>query len=142
MVDVEWSKTIQHKERNLWLVLRPAFRLDICPLATLKRLFDMVPAADDDPCFCYRNPNNVLKALTYAQLSKQLKELVKAMGQKPQHYTLHGMRHGSTTHGYWASLEAESLHLIGDWQTDTYRRYIDADLDKRVEAAVKFSQDM
>ena len=83
MVDVEWSKTLQFREKDLWLVVRPASRLDICPLVTLKKLFDMVPAQDTDPCFCFRNSKNVLKALTYTQLSKQLKLWVEATGRHP-----------------------------------------------------------
>ena len=142
MVDVEWSKTLQHREKDLWLVMRPASRSDICLLATLQKLFKLVPADDTDPCFSYRNTKNVLEALTYAQLSKQLKEWVQATGRDPTKYTLHGMRRGSTMHTYHAGLDAESLCLIGDWCTDTYKRYIDVDLDKRVEAAVRFTEDM
>ena len=100
MVDVEWSKTIQHKEHDLWLVMCPASHADICPLVTLKKYFEMVPADNTDPCFCFRNEKNVLKALTYAQLSKQLKQWIKEKGRDCMKFTLHGMRRGSMTHGY------------------------------------------
>ena len=83
MVDTEWSKTLQFREKELWLAVAPASQESICPLATLKKLFTMVPAQDSDPCFSYRNHNNVLKALTYGQLSEKLKRWVEAMGRGP-----------------------------------------------------------
>ena len=74
MFDVEWSKTIQYRERELWLAVSPASREDICPLATMKKYFHLVPAQDSDPCFCYKGQGGKLKALTYKQLSEKLKE--------------------------------------------------------------------
>ena len=142
MVDVEWSKTIQFKEKQLWLVMRPASREDICPLRTLDKFFKLVPVEEADPCFCFRNEKNELKALTYVQLSKQLKTWISNTGRDGSKYTLHGIRHGSTTHGYQAGLDGESLKLYGNWLSDAYRRYIDVELDKRVEAVVKFAEKM
>ena len=142
MIDVEWSKTIQYQEQNLWLAMHPASREEISPLATMKKLFDAVPANDTDPCFSFRNSKNELKALTYSQLSEQLKNWVEATGRDPTRYTLHGMRRGSTSHAYKVGVDSCTLKLLGDWLSDTYLRYIDVDVEKRVEAAVKFAEKM
>ena len=142
MIDVEWSKMIQYRERNLWLALRPASTEEICPLATLKKLFTAVRAADSDPCFSFRNAKNELKALTYGQLSEQLKEWVRETGWDPSQYMLHGMRRGSMMHAYKVGIDPSSLRILGDWGSDTYLRYIDVDMEKRVEAAVRFADNM
>ena len=142
MFDIEWSKTVQYREKDLWLAVRPASRPDICPLATLKKLFDMVPADDSALCFSYRNKSNVLKALTYGQLSEQLKKWVESMGRDPTRYMLHGMRRGSTVHAYKTGIDDTALRLLGNWQSDMYLRYVDMDMEKRVETAVKFADNM
>ena len=142
MFNIEWSKTVQFCERDQWLAVRPASRQDICPLATLMKLFHMVPADDHEPCFCFKNPKKVRKALTYAQLSEQYKKCIRATGRDDERYTLHGMRRGSTTHAVDAGIDSMALKLLGNWSSDCYLRYIDTDIDKRVETAVRFSENM
>ena len=142
MFDVQWSKTVQYRQRDMWLAVSPASRSDICPLANLKCYFELVPATDEDPCFCYFNAKNELKALTYAQVSAKLKEWVKATGRDESTYTLHGMRRGSTTHCFDSGIDPDSIKLIGNWSSDAYFRYIDMDMKNRVKAAVTFSKKM
>ena len=140
--DIEWTKTIQFRQRNVWLAVRPASRPDICPLATLTKLFEMVPAHDDMPCFCFKNRKNVVKTLTYKQLSEQLKIWIAATGRDQARYTLHGMHRGSTTHALNSGIDDLTVKLLGNWSSDCYQCYVDLDLDKHVQAAVTFAKNM
>ena len=139
MVHIEWSKTIQHKEKELWLPVSPDTNKDICPVRHLKLLFDKVPASDTDPCFCYLNKRNVRKALTYKKLSKQLQDWVEKTGRDKERYTLQGLRRGGTTHGFNVGLSQEYIRLMGNWASDCFLRYIEINMDKRLYAAVKFA---
>ena len=96
----------------------------------------MVPAKDTDPCFCYRNSKNELKALTYSQLSEKLKNWVTSTGCDGSMYTLHGMRRGSMTHMFNSGIDSSTIKLVRDWCSDTFLCYIDLDIQNRVKASV------
>ena len=118
MVLIEWSKVMQHNENQLWVALHPANNKRICPIDTLYRMYKQIPAGEDDPCFCYRNRKNVLKALTYDQLLKQMREWIKMTGRDPSRYSLHGLRRGGTSHCFNSGISTETIKTLGSWSSD------------------------
>ena len=39
---------------------------------------------------------------------------------------------------YQANMEGEMIKLLGDWASDTYKRYVDVSMDKRYESMKTF----
>ena len=109
VVLIEWSKVMQHNERELWVSVLPAEDPMVCPIRVLHRMFAQIPATDNDPCFCYRNSKNVLKALTYEQLLKQLREWIGQTGRQEDSYSLHGLRRGGTSHCFNSGICSEYI---------------------------------
>ena len=126
---VEWSKTIQHCRKELWVPVVPGEEANVCLIQVLKSYFKLVPAEPTDPCFCYRNGKNVLKALTYEQLSEQLQDWIECTGRDPAPYSLHGLRRAGTSHAFESNLRPEYIRLMGDWGSDCFFRYLDVALD-------------
>ena len=140
MVLIEWSKVMQHNENQLWVALHPAKNPKICPINMMHRMMKQIPAAEDDPCFCYRNKKNVLKALTYDQLLKQMREWITMTGRNAEWYSLHGLRRGGTSHCFNAGISTEVIKTLGSWASYfTYFRYIDINLGSKIRAAMQFS---
>ena len=135
---IEWSKTIQHCKKELWVPVMLAANSSICLIQTLRRYFNQVVAQDADPMFCYRDDKDVLKALTYSQLSEQLKDWVKKTGRVADGHTLHGLRRGGTLHAFRMGIKLEFIKMMGDWASQCFFRYLDVTLDDRLRAAVRF----
>ena len=118
----------------------PAKDPGVCLVATLWMYFDRVPAASGDPCFCFRNDKNQLKALTYEQLATQFKTWVKKVGRDEHRYTLHGLRRGGTSHAFDRGIKPEYIKMMGDWASSCFYRYLDIALDHCLKAAVRFAK--
>ena len=97
MFVTEWSKTIQHCRKELWVPVMPAELSEVCLITMLKDYFKLVPALDTQPCFAYRDENGALCPLTYDQLNTQLEEWVTKKGQQGDNYTVHTLRRGDYT---------------------------------------------
>ena len=111
---IEWSKTIQHCRKELWVPVMKAKDSKVCLITILKRYFSMVPAEDQDLMFCFRNKDGELKALMYGQLSEQLKDWVKKTGREDDSkYTLHGLRWGGTSHAFEMGIKPEYIKNDG-----------------------------
>ena len=137
---IEWSKTIQHSQREMWVPVMPAKDKDVCLITVLRRYFRLMPAKPTDPLFCYYNSKKQLKALTYDQLDTLLKDWMEEIGQDKQLFSLHGLRRGGTTHAFDMGIKPEYIKMMGDWASQCFYRYIDIALNNRLQAAVKFNR--
>ena len=135
---IEWSKTIQHCHKELWVPVMPSTDKSVCRISNLLRYFALVSAKPSDPCFCYRNHRCQLKALMYEQLGSQLKDWVKELGEDQNKYSLHGLRRGRTSHAFDMGIKPEYIKMMGDWASTCFYRYLDITLDQRLKATVKF----
>ena len=136
---IEWSKNNQNKGKELWIPVSRAKNPKVCLVRVMKKFCDTVKAGPHDPCFCYHNEKNELKALTYDQLNYQMKEWVNATGRQGDSYTTHALRRGGINHGIRSGLSPLYLKLIGDWSSLCFLKYVDFDLDMRVRATLDFN---
>ena len=94
VIDIEWSKTLQVRDRELVLPLIPARNKVVCAVAWIKQILACrAQIRKGDPLFAYE-VNGLLIPLTYEVLSKKLKEWVGLMGRQGDLHTLHGLRRG------------------------------------------------
>ena len=137
---IEWSKTIQHCRKELWVPVMPSSDRGVCLIANLRRYFAIVPAHPTDPCFCFRNKTGQLKALTYDQLATQFKDWIKKIGLDQNVHTLHGIRRGGTSHAFNMGIKPEYIKMMGDWASNCFYCYLDIALEHRLKAVVKFAK--
>ena len=86
---IEWSKTVQHCKKEMWVPVMPSKDKRVCLIHNLRQYFGLVPVSDGSPCFCFHNKEGELKALTYDQLTSQIKEWIGKTGRDGQEYTGH-----------------------------------------------------
>lgn len=76
--------------------------------------------------------------ITYDQLRKTFAEWIEKIGLSSVDYTLHGLRRGGASWGLQAGLTGPELQTMGDWASLAYLRYLDTDLERRVNSMVQF----
>ena len=83
---------------------------------------------------------NLKLALSANQLVHRLWKWLKLIQVEADKFSLHSLRRGGATFAYQANMEGEIIKLLGDWASDTYRRYIDVSMDKRYDSMKTFVQ--
>ena len=53
-------------------------------------------------------------------------------------FSLHSIRRGGATFAYQSNMEGEMIQLLGDWASNTYKRYVDISMDKRYDSMKAF----
>ena len=137
MVEIRWSKTIQYKQRILRLPVLPAKNKAICPVFWMHFMVSKIPVGPQDLVLSLVEGHNIL-ALSANQLIYRFRKWLILIGQDPSIYTLHSLHRGGATFAYQSDIEGEMIKLLGDWASDTYKRYIDVSMDKRYESMKKF----
>ena len=78
--------------------------------------------------------------LTAGQVNRLLKKWCDAAGIDAKCYTGHCLRRGGLTWAHQAGITGEALKVLGDWGSMAYLRYIDHDLDSRIESGKKMAE--
>ena len=128
LVKVSWSKTIQYKQRCLYIPISCIPGSKLCPVKSYISLCKYVRAPFSSPAFMYKR-NGILVTLVYSQFVKQLHIWLAMIGvQSPKLYCSHSLRRGGATWAFQSGVSPELIKLQGVWQSDCYRRYIQMDL--------------
>ena len=138
LVDIVWSKTLQFKEKILPLPLIPLNDKRICPVYWTWRMISNVKAGPADPVFCYHRRGKYM-ILTYPRLTYWFKHWLDLASVPSKRFTMHSFRRGGASFLNSANLPAQMIRLLGNWASESYLRYIDLTLKKRVEAACSFA---
>ena len=136
MVEIRWSKTIQHKQKILRLPVLPAKNKAICPVFWMHYMVTSVPGLPHDPVLALKGPGKTL-VLSANQLIYRFQKWLILIGEDPTIFSLHSLRRGATF-AYQSNIEAEMIKLMGDWASDAYKRYIDVSMDKRYDSMKLF----
>ena len=137
MVEIRWSKTIQHKQKILRLPVLPARNKAICPVFWTHFMINLIPAKPENPVLALPGSGKKL-ALSANQLIYRIRKWLKVIGQDATVFLLHSLRRGGATFAYQSDIEAEMIKLMGDWASDAYKHYIDVSMDKRYESMKLF----
>ena len=110
-----------------------------CPVATLKKLFLLVPASPSDPLFAFHRTKaysqSCLSVLTYSSLMLYLRCWLEQAGYEPYRYSCHSLRRGSSSHAFAKNTPADLIKHLGDWWSECYQQYLKDDLALRLSAA-------
>ena len=139
MCEIRWSKTIQHKQKVLRLPVLPAKNKAICPVFWVHYMIATVPAQPHHPVLALNGGGKTL-ALSANQLIYRFRKWLILIGENPTIYLLHSLRRGGATFAYQSNVEGEMIKLLGDWASDTYKRYVDISMDKRYESMKFFAE--
>lgn len=135
LVDIEWSKTLQYKQKKLIIPLIALPENRICPYYWVVFMINAIPAEGSQPALCYRS-RGTLVPLTYQQLTKWLKEWVARAGCDPTEFSSHSMRRGGANFAFESDIPGQTIQLLGDWASQAYLRYLELSVDTRIDSMV------
>ena len=138
LVRFRWSKTIQSAERDLIIPVVAISRSKLCPVRAFRSMVEYVPAHTNDPAFCWPGTlGNV--PVTYHEFQTFLRSCLKLLGFDESKYSSHSFRRGGATWANMVGVPPEMIQIMGDWQSDSYMRYIKVDLAQRLQVAKKLT---
>lgn len=139
LIEIKWSKTIQYFEKTLLIPIVKIMLPEICPITWIYHMITLISASPNHPAFCLFNKKGELVPLTYQTVSDQFKKWIALIGQNPASHSLHGLRRGGVTFAFDSDLSSETIKLLGDWASDSFRWYIDHNLQQRICAMTMVS---
>jgi len=131
---IKWSKTLQHKDRLLLVLLPHIPGSVLCPVSAILQYFTLVPAPNSAPFFCTPSRGS-LRPLTQDFFSKAIKSLISSIGLSPSDFSPHSFRRGGTTFAFQAGVPERLIQRHGDWRSDACRRYLSLPLSQRTVVA-------
>ncbi|PJE78160.1 hypothetical protein CI610_02910 [invertebrate metagenome] len=131
VLSVNWTKTIQFRQRTLAIPLPRINRSPLCPAQALLLSFKISPTSSYVcPLFMYRQGEKLLP-LTYAMFISRLKQCLATAGLDPSLYSGHSFRRGGATFALECGLSPDMIQSQGDWKSLAYQRYLDPSLSAR-----------
>jgi len=127
LLKLKWSKTIQHKERSLFIPLPIIHKHPLCPVMAIARLLLLNPSAEGlTPLLSYPTPTGS-HLLTQSVFTTRLRSILSDLGLPQQHYSGHSFRRGGASWAFQSGLPGEVVQILGDWKSDAYKTYLHLD---------------
>ena len=138
-ITVNWTKTIQNKERLLSIPIPRIPNSPLCPVSASEDYCLQVPVSLSKclPHFTFVHGNQ-LHPLTYSHFVKLLRRKLSFLGLQHELYSSHSFRRGGASSAFALHLPGELIQLQGDWKSDAYLHYLDKPLTQRLKVAFAF----
>ena len=128
-IRVTMTKTIQHKERVLWVPMRGLKGSPLDVFAALTRAFAAVPAAGSAHAFVQSDGRPLLHTTFVARV----KELIASMGLDPSNVAGHSFRRGGASFALYCNVPHAFIKLMGDWRSNAFLAYFSVPHSSKVK---------
>ena len=130
LVYIPFSKTNQFGQRNLVIPLVENGCRALDPIFHLDLLFSRTQAPPSYPAFSYRRSGQI-RSVNYKSFTTKLKNLLSKAGFSPERFSGHSLRRGGATFLHACGGSILQIQSSGDWQSDTWTKYIYISLEQR-----------
>lgn len=135
ILSVRWSKTIQYRQKTLYVPLPHIESSPFCPSSALMLCTSLVPhQARSTPLFSFPSPQGI-QPITYSMFLTHLRLCLRKIGLNPSLFSGHSFRRGGASFALQCGIPADWIRLQGDWASDSYQRYLDPSLQLREKLA-------
>ena len=135
VISVRWSKTIQFKQKTLFIPLPRIADSPCCPTSALLLTLTRLPRSNGPaPLFCYPSPNG-LKPITHSSFVAYLRKCLSNLGLEPSKFSGHSFRRGGVSFTMQCGLPLEWVKLQGDWSSNAVERYLQPAFSLRLKLA-------
>ena len=140
VLTVRWSKVIQFRERILLIPLPHIPKSPFCPsTALLTLLLDCPATSTPAPLFRYRADGNII-ILTQDNFTKKLHDCLRGLGFEARDFSGHSFRRGGASFGLQCGLSPDLIKLQGDWNSNSYERYLQPSFHLRQDVACRLGR--
>ena len=130
LVYIPFSKTNQFGQRNLVIPLVENGCRALDPIFHLDLLFSRTQAPPSFPAFSYKKSGRI-RSVNYKSFTTKLKNLLSKAGFSPERFSGHSLRRGGATFLHACGGSILQIQSSGDWQSDTWTKYIYISLEQR-----------
>ena len=130
LVYIPFSKTNQFGQRNLVIPLVENGCRALDPIFHLDLLFSRTQAPPSFPAFSYKKSGRI-RSVNYKSFTTKLKNLLSKAGFSPERFSGHSLRRGGATFLHACGGSIHQIQSSGDWQSDTWTKYIYISLEQR-----------
>lgn len=123
-VTVNWSKTIQFGERQLFIPLCAIKDSIFCPVSAYNLMCSLIPGDENTPVFVHYNRAGRLIPISYELFQTKLRKLVAQTGEDPSLYSSHSLRRGGASWAFSSKVPVDLIQSHGDWSSDCYKKYL------------------
>lgn len=135
LVRVRWSKTIQFREKEVFVPLPRVPGSPFCPVTAISRAFAFTPgASDSSQAFLWLRPSLVVQCFTYSLFMSKLRSCLGRCGLQGMDFGSHSFRRGGASFAFLSGLPVELIKILGDWKSNAVLLYLTVPLDIRVQA--------
>ena len=135
VLSVRWSKTIQFRQKVLYVPLPHIENSPFCPSSALMLCTSLVkPQTKHIPLFSFPSPHGI-QPITYPVFLTHLRLCLRKMGLNPSLFSGHSFRCGGASFALPCGIPADWIRLQGDWASDAYQRYLDPSFQLREKLA-------
>ena len=131
---INWSKTIQFKQRILTVPL-PRFPGSVlCPVSALFQAMRLSVGAPLDSAVLTMPRSQGFTPLTSHMFTARLHDCLRSTVTDPTLYNTHSFRRGGASWAYKCGVNVETIRQIGDWRSDCFRDYLTIDSSSLLDA--------
>ena len=142
LIRVKWSKTIQFRQRTVFIPLVRITGSPLCPVTAIAHAwsfcpFDLPTAA----AFAWRSDDQPSQHIfTYHRFMCLLRTLLTSLGYNASAFGSHSFRRGGATLALQAGVPIGTIQMMGDWKSDAVLLYLTLPTQSRVAAQHHISQ--
>ena len=134
IVNIKWSKTIQFGQKKLQIPVVANHESPLCLLKWLLIMVNRIPAKGQHNLFSF-NIGEMVVPVTYRDLTVQMRRWLEEAGvPEPLGFSSHSLRCGGCTHAFENQISKTTIMVLGDWVSQSFRRYIDLTVETRLKA--------
>ena len=139
---IKSTKTIQFRERELKVPIPYLPGHPLCPTTAIVAVLSLQgPTPASAPLFSFPTPQG-LRLLTQYSFTSRLKSLLHDIGVDQAQYGSHSFRRGGASWAFQAGIPGEMIQILGDWQSDCYKRYLELDINTKFHLISTFSDNL
>ena len=142
VVKVVETKTIQCRERILYLPLAKGSVTELCPIAAVQVHFlEFITKDKSDPAFQYKGRDGT-RTLTHSKLSSTLNEKLTILGIDPNTISMHSLRRGGASYAHQCGASIELMQAMGDWASLSVLLYLSRPFEQRLNVATTMANNI
>lgn len=137
-ITIVWSKTLQFHLKELKYPLLAIPGSELCPVAALTNMCQLVPLSQTQPCFAKRNG----QPWTYRQFQDKFRWCLARLSYNAALFSSHSFRRGGCSFCFQSGVPSELIQILGDWKTDIYKNYCHTTTETRAQACARFRKEL
>ena len=142
LLKVVWSKTIQFRERVVYIPIPRIPNSPLCAFQAVVNAFGFIQTAKRT-CHAFSwidHKSLLVHCLTYRSFLAKLKTCLGLLGYDTTKYAGHSFRRGGASFAFQAGVPVELIKMLGDWKSDSVLLYLTVPLHIRLQTINRMSK--